>query len=352
MASITQRGKRFLVRVRRDGFPTVTKTFTKRADAQAWGRQVEADMEAGRWVAEAQDLPTLAKAIGDYRTTVAAKMKGAADYSYRFDLFEALPFASKPIDEVTPFDLSKWRDDLSATRKPATVVRLLAMMSAIFTWAMKERGWIKTNPACMVARPRVSDRRERVLSEAEQRYINEAAATSRAAWLSPALSLLMSSAMRRGELFALRRQDVDLAASVAYLHDTKNGRPRAVPLAPAAMSAIGKLLDAAPARADAPLLPVGDVGSVTTRFKVTIGRARATYEADCAAKGEEPSATFLSDIRLHDARHHAITAAASRGDLNLAELMMVSGHTRPDMVMRYTHMSASALAVKLARASA
>jgi len=28
--------------------------------------------------------------------------------------------------------------------------------------------------------------------------------------------------------------------------------------------------------------------------------------------------------------------------------MMVSGHTRPDMVMRYTHMSAAALSAKLA----
>jgi len=96
-----------------------------------------------------------------------------------------LPFASKTIDKVTPIDLSKWRDELAKTRKPATVVRLLAMMSAIFTWAIKERGWLKVNPASLVRRPRVSDSRARVLSYEEQRYIHAAAATSKAAWLAP-----------------------------------------------------------------------------------------------------------------------------------------------------------------------
>lgn len=48
MASIIERNGRYLVRVRMQGFPTVTKTFNRKADGAAWGRRVETDMEAGR----------------------------------------------------------------------------------------------------------------------------------------------------------------------------------------------------------------------------------------------------------------------------------------------------------------
>ena len=349
MAAITERSGRYLVRVRQHGFPTVTKTFTRKVDAAAWGRRIEADMESGRWVAEAVKVPTLCDAIKEYRLTVAVKMKGAADYEYRYALFQALPFACKGIDEVTPFDLSKWRDELAKTRKPATVVRVLAMMSAVFTWAMKERGWVKANPAQMVARPRVNDRRERVLSEDERGYLMRAADTSKATWLSATLTLLMNSAMRRGEVFGLQRKDIDFDAAVAFLAETKNGSARNVPLCPRSLAALRLLADAAPDKPDALLLPVGDAGSVSTRFVVTVGRARRAYEGDCAAAGLQAAPDFLRNVRLHDLRHHAITRWATIGALSLPELMAVSGHQTPRMLVRYVNLSASALAAKLAQ---
>lgn len=348
MASITQRGGRFLVRVRQQGFPTATKTFTRKSDAQAWGRKVEADMEAGRWSADLEPTPTLCEAIGEYRRTVAVKMKGAKDYAYRFDQFEALPWAAKPIDEVTPPDLSKWRDGELRTLKPATVVRKLAMLSAIFTWAMKERGWLKSNPASLVSRPRVSDGRERVLSEDERRYLLAAADSSKARWLPAALVVLMTSAMRRGELCGLRRCDVDFVAAVAHLADTKNGSARDVPLCPASLTALRALADAAPNKPDALLVPVGDAGSVSTRFVVTVRRARATYLQDCAAAGLEPAPGFLEDVRLHDQRHAAITYWASTGALSVLQLQAISGHKTMRLLSRYTHMSAPQLAARMA----
>ena len=63
MASIIERQGRFLVRVRLGGFKPVAKTFTTKKDAQAFGRRVEADMESGRWAAEAVRAPSLREAI-------------------------------------------------------------------------------------------------------------------------------------------------------------------------------------------------------------------------------------------------------------------------------------------------
>ena len=140
MASIIERKGRFLVRVRLDGFKPVAKTSTSKKDAQAYGRKVEADMESGRYEVEAARAPSLRDAIRDYRTNVVPAMKGWATYRYRLDEFEALPFAHKPVNEVTPADLATWRDQQSARVKPATVLRKLAMISSIFSFCLKERG--------------------------------------------------------------------------------------------------------------------------------------------------------------------------------------------------------------------
>src|SRR5206468_857526 len=104
----------------------------------------------------------------------------------------------KPVDKVTSFDLAGYRDSQLELHKPGTVIRKLAMLSAIFSWAMKTKGWLDRNPASLVSRPRANDRRERVLSDEEQRYLMAAANTSKAVWLPAALVLSMNSAMRRG----------------------------------------------------------------------------------------------------------------------------------------------------------
>lgn len=348
MAAITERGGKFLARVRRKGYPCAAKTFTRKADAVVWARRVESDMEAGRWVDEALKVPTLKEAISEYSRVVAVKLKGAEDYAYRFDSIAALAWAQKPVNEVTARDIAQWRDALAKDRKPATVVRLLALLSAVLAWCMKERQWVDANPASMVRRPRVSDSRDRTLSDNELSYLMRAATAGRATWFAPALVVLTRSAMRRGELCALKRDDVDFDQAVARLHDTKNGSPRDVPLRPQALTALRTLDAAAAASGVKALIPVGAVGSVSTRFKYAVGRARSLYEAEQKASGEAIDPAFLADLRLHDCRHHAVTTWAGTGGIGLFELMTISGHKNPRMVSRYTHLKASTLAAKMA----
>ena len=347
MASITERKGRFLVRVRRDG-ESVTKTFSRKSDGLAWGRKVESDMESGRWAVAASRSPSLREAIRVYRVTVAPAMKGAALYRYRFDEFEALPFAHKPVNLVTSADLAAWRDEQGASFKPGTVVRKLAMLSGIFSWAMKERGWIAINPVAAVRKPRVNDSRNRTLSDEEVAYVMAAAITSKATWLAPALTVLMHSAMRRSELFGLKRGDVDFDRATARLDDTKNGIGRDVPLCPRSLAALKELCGESEARGDDVLLPFRAVGSLSTRFHRTVERARRMYEWDCTVSGAGPDVVFLANLRLHDLRHHAVTMWAKSGALSLPELLAVSGHRSVKMVIRYTHLNASTLAGKLA----
>lgn len=348
MASIIERKGRFTARVRRQGFPLTVKTFTRRSDAVAWARRVEADMESGRWAHKVAPATTLAAAVDEYRRTAGTRFKGAADYAYRYEEFKRLSFAGSPLDKVTARDLATWRDDQLTLHKPATVVRKLAMLSAIFTWAIKERGWLTSNPLSLVTRPRVADARERVLSEQEHHYLMRAARSSRAVWLAPALTILLRSAMRRGDLVSLTVGAIDFEASVAFLGDTKNGSARRVPLCPVALASLKTLAEQAKARGDGALIPVTAAGSVSTCFVRTLRRARRLYEQDCAAQGSETAPDFLTDARLHDLRHCAVTDWAATGALTLPELMAVSGHKTPRMLVRYVNLQASAIASKLA----
>ena len=188
-----------------------------------------------------------------------------------------------------------------------------------------------------------------MLSVDEQRCLLAAASTSKAKWLHAALVLSMTSAMRRGELFGLRRKDIRYEESVIFLAETKAGGSRLVPLGPQSIAALRELDAAAPDGPDAPFLPVGEAGSISTRFTVTVRRAKRAYEEECRAAEKQAIPGFLSDLRWHDMRHHAITAVCANGDLTLAEVMAISGHRTAAQAMRYSHVNVSKLAAKLAR---
>ena len=350
MASITTRGGKFFARIRREG-TTTAKTFAKRSDAVAWARKIESEIERGAWVPPALKAPSLASAIIGYRAAVAVNLKGLKVYDCYFAEFTRQAFAAKPINEITAFDIAAWRDCQLQRSVNGTVTRKLASLGAIFTWAIRERGWLDINPMTRVTKPRVADARDRLMTVEEQRYLLSAADSSRAGWLAPALRALMFSAMRRGELFGLRRKDVDFDAATAFLPETKAGGSRLVPLAPDALKALRCLVDAAAKGQDTPLLPVAHVVSISDVFKSTVSRARRQYDADCKASGVQADVGFLTDLRLHTLRHQAISRWAETGELTLPELMAVSGHRDPRQAMRYTHLSVTKLASKMATIS-
>jgi integrase len=137
-----------------------------------------------------------------------------------------------------------------------------------------------------------------------------------------AVQLAIETAMRRSELLGLRWEDVDLERRLAYLGDTKNGRPRSVPLTVGAIVLLGSLPRTGPY-----VLPVSDcaVRQAWDRLVVRAG---------------------VIDLRFHDLRHEAVSRFFEFG-LSLPEVALISGHRDPKMLFRYTHLHASDVANKL-----
>ncbi|WP_370644716.1 site-specific integrase [Methylorubrum sp. B1-46] len=130
--------------------------------------------------------------------------------------------------------------------------------------------------------------------------------------------------MRRSEILSLRWKDVDLGKGTVRLHQTKNGRPRTVPLTPRAIEEFMRI----ERRGDS----VFSVSCNAVHLSWNRLRVRAQLEG----------------LRFHDLRHEAISRFFELG-LSIPEVAMISGHRDTKMLMRYTHIRPESISKKLAQ---
>ena len=141
---------------------------------------------------------------------------------------------------------------------------------------------------------------------------------------------LMTGA-RRGETLALRWSNVDLEQQTAFLPETKNGRPRKLPL----RSALVEMLRQLPQEGEL-VFPIG------------VDWLRKAWARMCEAAGLVGD----DELRIHDLRHEAISRVADTGGravggFSLVDLQAFSGHRDTRMLLRYAHLCAHSLAKRL-----
>ncbi len=129
--------------------------------------------------------------------------------------------------------------------------------------------------------------------------------------------------MRRGELLALRWENVDTKKRTAYLPMTKNGDARTVPLSSRAVS----VLETLPRSIEGHVFPISE-----NALKLAFVRA--------------VKVAGIKDLHFHDLRHKATSRLAEKLS-NVLELSAVTGHKDLRMLKRYYHPRAADLARKL-----
>ncbi len=77
MASIRKRNGKWQVQVRRSGYPALSKSFQRKADAVTWARQMEAEADRSGLPTNRDVLKhtTVADIIRRYRDTVVPKKR-------------------------------------------------------------------------------------------------------------------------------------------------------------------------------------------------------------------------------------------------------------------------------------
>jgi integrase len=320
------------VKVRLKGLPAAYGHFSTYKKAYRWGHETEAALRDGRYLKTAEaKRHTLAEAVNRYIVEVLPSKPANAPTQETQLLRWRKRIGHLTLADVTPAVIATERDALLGEnigtagkprkRSPATVVRHMAVLSHLFTVALREWAWVDDSPVRKVRKPKEPRGRVRVLDDDERKRLFAACHESRAAYLYAIVVLAISTGMRRGEILTLTKGQVDLGKGRISLHRTKNGERRTVPLAGRALELLRPLVEARGA-GDALLFPGPD-----PRKPVGLNSAW-----DKALERAE-----IRDLRFHDLRHCAASYLLADG-ASLGQIAEVLGHKTLAMVKRYSHL--------------
>lgn len=341
MGSITTRKKRdgkasYLVRVRLKGERHITKTFRTRSLAQDWMVSTEAAIKEGRFHSFSESgRHTVSDMIARYvEYELPKKPKSLVKQSAQLKWWDT-QIGYLPLARVTPAALVECRDRLAnqvtsrgGVRSPSTTNRYLAVMSHCFSVACREWQWLDQSPMRRVSKLKEPRGRDRVLTDKEVPALLEACQQSRNPYLYLVVRLALGTGMRQGEILGLQWGDLHLDHSKLILRNTKNGRTRAVHLAPE----LSALFQAHSKQPDSSYVFPSQSGCKPACIRSAWENALRVAQ--------------IEGFRFHDLRHTAASMMATAGASD-AELRAFLGHLSPSQTLRYAHYRDSAMAASV-----
>jgi integrase len=327
MATIRKRGRSWQVQVRHVGFPTRSKSFSSKADAVAWAQAREREYAPIDDPVERSDGDglTLGKLLQRYQVELTALKKGRVSENSRINRMLACPIAEASVQKIKPRHIAEYRNDRLKNVGHDTVRRELTILRHCFEIARKE--WdlpITKNPVHDIRFPAPGLPREERLSNHDFVNLHREIVALRNRLIASVIIFAIETGMRRGEILSLEWKDIDFMKGTARLNQTKNGRPRTIPLTPRAIAELNRV------QKDGNLV-----------FPVSANAIHLCWNRVRVRAG-------LGRLRFHDLRHEAISRFFELG-LTMPEVALISGHRDTKMLMRYTHIRPENVSQKLAQ---
>jgi integrase len=326
----------YRVKVRVKGYSPETASFQRRTDAKHWAANIESAMREGRHYNKPESkVRTLSESIERYQKEVLPNLKDQSNRRYHLAWW-ADEIGTKVLDDIRSSTISECRSKLKLTpsnfgkhigkaKSDATINRYLATLSALFSIAVREWGWLESNPCENVRRAKEPRGRVRFLSDKERIDLLGACENPELPELKIIVLVAITTGARRGEIMNLRWRHMDLKSNRITLVDTKNGDTRAVPLVNPALKEIQCW---------------AKVRNIDEDSFVFPGRTDRTKDKPIdfdKAWREAIDFSGVTDFRFHDLRHTAASYLAMNG-AGIREIGDILGHKSLSMVQRYSHL--------------
>lgn len=337
--------------IRKSGFPTTSKIFRTKRNAEDWARRAEDEMVRGIYIQRSNaERMTIKAAIERYLKEVTpTKSLSTQRTEVRRAKILIEHLGRYSMASLTPDVIAKYRDkrlegdpDKCGKRQPRSnnTVRIeLALLGHLFTVALKEWGLgLVYNPVLSIRRPSPGAGRDRRLTPDEEHRLLEAVDAHSNPMLGWIVRLALETGMRVSEILGITRRQLDLSRRVVRLTHTKNASSRTVPLTHEAVRVLQAALDNPIRPIDTDLVFFGEPGHDDKRRPYQFNPVWLKIK----------KLVDMADLHFHDLRHEAVSRLVEAG-LSDQEVAAISGHKSMQMLKRYTHLRAEELVSRLDR---
>jgi len=326
---VTSSGEtRWRAKVRVNGYPTLTKTFRTKKDAQFWANELELKANSGQSLEAEISKTLMSDLILRYRNDCLDDKKSRIDYERHLDYWDDR-IGQYYVTNVTPSLISSEKQKLLRTntvfnklRSPQTVNRYLATLSGVFTTAVKEWNLLNNNPVYQVKKFPSGKSRIRYLSQEELPRLLKVCEKDPKLLLAVHLSLATGG--RKSEIMNLRWEQIDFENQIVFIHgaDTKNSESKVLNIRGKAYELLSECYYNEPVKSGFIFLnpKTGKPKDFSKAFR------NAMKEAE------------ITNFRWHDLRHTFASYLAMSG-ASQPVLMKALGHKSPAMTKVYTHLA-------------
>ncbi len=230
-------------------------------------------------------------------------------------------FEGKNIQDITTWQIEKYKTERKKQFKPDTVNRELALLKHMFSKAV-EWGKLKDNPANKkvkffkgaVNRVRflMPDEFQTLLSNCED-------------FLKPIVTVAAHTGMRRGEILSLKWDQVNFEQGIITIFDTKNSERKDIPMD----ETVKATLKGMERRGD-------------LVFSIKDGKPIYPMKVHFAFHDARKTSN-IADFRFHDLRHTFAINLVMAG-VKIEKVQKLMGHKMISMTQRYAHLAPGYLA--------
>jgi integrase len=240
-----------------------------------------------------------------------------------------------PLDTIGSKDISNAISKVRAKRSPGTANRVFALVRHVFNRAVNDSSLpcIELNPCRGIKKLQESSGREVFLNAQQAAQLLKALDADENRIQALAVSLLVFTGCRKGEVFSLKWENVSFDPPFIRLRweDTKAQKARIVRLNPLGLEVLERVQNLKP-YADCPwAFPsisgsksghISDLQNIFNRVKKKAGLPK--------------------NVRIHDLRHSFASLAVAEG-VPLFEVQKLLGHSNIKMTQIYSHLHDDAL---------